>query len=230
MGTDKECGKVEQLLELFLDGELPAGEQMRVKEELATCRECRAEFERLQKLRALVREVYVDQVKSANLDEVLPGVMARIGDGRRSWLTRLQDWLDKYRLGLASPVAPVGVAATVAVAIMAATLIYVSTGPTSAPGQMRQAGPVADQEASAVVADEGVPDVAKKAAADNAKLTARRRPRHEERPFRKNECYITYYKVESGTVVVDVDPEGEVPTVVWHFADDPQRSEEDNRI
>lgn len=243
MDRNKECERVSALLEQFMDGELTAQEQDLVKEELAGCQQCRARFDRLQKLRALVREVYVDEVRTADLSELLPGVMERIKGEKVTVWNRLANWVDKYRLGLASPVAPLGVAATLVVVVMAATLVYVSSNTP------HMASPSTGAGSQGMAAEEAAPttgetvELARKeeqpkvsggvlgegpgqlAAAGN------RRPRHEEKPFRKNECHVTYYNVDNGIVIVDVDPDGDAPTVVWHFPEEGAPSgEEDNRI
>jgi phage terminase large subunit-like protein len=46
----------------------------------------------------------------------------------------------------------------------------------------------------------------------------------------KNEAMITYYNAESGIVIVDVDPDGEAPAVVWHFPDEGGAVKEGSRI
>jgi hypothetical protein len=243
MTGPRACKDVEKLLERYLDGELGSRDSGLVLEELAQCDKCRQQFESLQKMRALIREVYVEEVKSADLDGLLPGVLRQIEQQKKGLWSRVLTWLERYQLGMASPVAPVGVAVTIAVAVVAATLIYVShTGPVGfevdvggssdrhlevaekADGATRpvhtKTGQDSSPEARKVVADGAAADVTP------------RRPQHDEKPFRKNECYITYYKVDSGIVIVDVDPDGDAPTVVWHFSDEnnPAGTEEDNRI
>ena len=245
MVPKKECERIFALLEQFMDGELTEQDQIAVKEELATCEECRAHFDRLQKMRALVREVYVDEVRATDLSELLPGVMERIRSQPEGWFDRVANWLDKYRLGLASPVAPLGVAATLAVVIMAATLVYVSNNvpedAATTPGRSAPAvaateavTPAESGESAKMAAAEGSDKKTEGSTAhDKRRLTAvgERRPRHEEKPFRKNECHITYYNVDSGIVIVDVDPDGDAPTVVWHFPEEGSPAgEEDNRI
>ena len=231
------CEEVQGSLERLLDGELSNQEHEFVKRELAECSSCRRELERLQKLRALVREVFLEEARTADLDALLPGVMAKIHAEPDSLLRRFADWFDRYRLGLASPLAPVGVAATVAVAVIAGTLIYFSSGDIGKDGSTLEPDrAVAEKgfepaggEASPAALAAGAPEAERTADGDTA-LTGRR-PRHDERPYKKNECFVTYYNVESGTVVIDVDPEGDEPAVVWHFSDDLESPVgEDNRI
>ena len=52
------------------------------------------------------------------------------------------------------------------------------------------------------------------------------------RLLRPNESFVTYYTAETGTVVVDTDPDGEAPTVLWHFQDEDQEpmAQEDGQI
>lgn len=217
------CAKVDGLLEKLLDGELAVRDEHWVKEELANCADCRKKLESLQKLRALVREVYIEEARSADLDGLYAGVMHKVASRHPTFSQRVADWLDRYRLRLASPLVPIGVVATVGVAVLAAVLIYVSSAPPSrtGPSEVNRNVPVAENQ--------GVPE---KSADKPLELAhTPRRPRHDEKPFKKNECYITYYNVDAGTVIIDVDPEGDDPAVVWHFAEEPGTLvEEDNRI
>ncbi len=228
MNETKNCQQTGERLEKFLDGELTPQQEQLVKEELANCGTCRVKYEQVSRLRALVREVYVEEVRRADLEDLLPGVLRSIKNRPPSLKARFADWLERYRIGLASPVAPIGVAATVAVAIIAATLIYATN--SSPDGSTRSIAPtVAESSSPSGPADAVVnPGVV----SDLAKAVAKtpRRPRHEERPFRKNETYITYYNAKSGTVVVDADPDGEDPTVVWHFDDEGGTVQEENKI
>ncbi len=232
MSERKDCQSTSRLLEKFLDGELTPIQVRQVKAELAECEDCRLEYEKVSRLRALVREVYVEEARRADLDDLLPGVLQQIKNRPPSIKERLADWIERYRIGLASPVAPIGVAATVAVAIIAATLIYATN---SSPEGSRQgvAPTLAESTAPDGPADVAAPPGAvegKKSALAKSKVRTPRRPRHEEKPFRKNEAYITYYNAKSGTVVVDADPDGEEPTVVWHFADEGGGLQEEDTI
>lgn len=230
MNDKLKCDKVDTLLEKLLDGELAARDEQWVKEELANCEACRHKLESLQKMRALLREVYVTEAKSANLDSLYSGVMKKIAASKPTISQRVADWLDRYRLRIASPVAPLGVAATVVVAILAGVLIYAASN-------QRQSGP-SDKKVQAPVAEnlpgpgDKQPALADKVEKGPAELVHKpRRPRHDERPYKKNECYITYYNVDAGTVIIEIDPEGDEPAVVWHFSEemmDP--TGEDNRI
>lgn len=228
MNEKKNCQQTAQLLEKFLDGELTPQQEHLVKVELANCGSCRLEYEQLSRVRALVREVYVEEARRADLEDLLPGVIQRIKSREPSLMGRFADWLERYRIGLASPVAPIGVAATVAVAIIAATLVYATN--SSPDGSTRSVAPtVAELSDSTGAADVAGETSGESAVAQGVAKTPRR-PRHEERPFRKNETYITYYNAKSGTVVVDADPDGEDPTIVWHFDDDGGALQEDNKI
>lgn len=232
MSEKKNCQPTGRLLEKFLDGELSPQQEQTVKAELAECESCRVEYERISKLRALVREVYVEEARRADLGDILPGVMRRIRSRPLSLKVRITDWLERYQLGLASPVAPIGVAATVAVAIIAATLIYATNATPEgsrrsvAPTLAASDSPATPGDVVAAPQTEG----ADESALAEAAVRTPRRPRHEERPFRKNESYITYYNAKSGTVIVDIDPDGEEPTVVWHFRDENGAVQEDNKI
>ncbi len=232
MSEKKNCQPISRLLEKFLDGELTPQQEQMVKAELAECESCRIEYEKVSRLRALVREVYVEEARRADLDDLLPGVIERIKSRPPSLKSRLADWIERYRIGLASPVAPIGVAATVAVAIIAATLIY-ATNSTPDGAHKSVAPTLAESKSESGPADEPAPPGATapdESALAKTQVRTPRRPRHEERPFRKNESYITYYNAKSGTVIVDADPDGEDPTVVWHFADEGGAVLEDNKI
>lgn len=235
--TKKQCEEVRNSLEKLLDGELSAQDHEVVKRELTECSSCRQEFERLQKMRALVREVFLEDARTADLDGLLPGVMSKIHAQPDSLLKRFSDWVDKYRLGLASPLAPIGVAATVAVAVIAGTLIYVSSGESTKDGSALQPDRTVAEKGLTSAPEAGASGALAVKAPGEVRTDegdagfASRRPRHDEKPFKKNECFVTYYNVESGTVVIDVDPEGDEPAVVWHFSDDVDSpAVEDNRI
>jgi len=237
MDPGKNCRSVGKLLEPFLDGELTTRQEELVKEEIARCEECRHEYERLQKMRVLIREVYVEEARIADLDGIWPGVQEKIRQQPTTLWSSVRNWLDKYRLGLASPVAPLGVAATIGVAVIAATLIYVSNNAPSSlpvvPGGKSTVARTDGEKRDGVQPDRGQKVARIHGRADGkgaAGTESKRRPRHGEKPFKKNECFITYYKVTSGTVLVDVDPDGDSPTVVWHFPDVQPTGEENNRI
>lgn len=225
------CTQARQLLEPFMDGELPAHEQDLVKAELASCSACRAEFERLTKMRALVREVYLEEIRTADLDDVLFHVMQRVDREPKGLVHQFGSWFERYRLGLASPVAALGVAATAAVILMTATLVYVS-------GHTENSGPVPSIVATSDSADSLVDDVG-----IDAELSAQALPTEVAavgvsalaplpKSQRPNESFVTYYTAENGTVVIDSDPEGEAPTVLWHFQEDNSEAgpQEDGQI
>ncbi len=235
MSNKVECRDVREMLERFLDGELSPQEHDRVRNELAHCQECRQQLDRLQKLRALIREVYVEEVRRVNLDAVLPGVMTRIQNQERGWKERILAWLERYQIGLVSPAAPLGVAAALAAAVIAGTLIYATSGPTEGPDvgkarvEVAADDPAAPAEAESGTMLAGAQGTAADVLVQDA--SANRRSAHEEKPFKRNECYVTYYQVDSGTVIVDVDPDGDAPAVVWHFeGEGSPEPGEDNRI
>jgi anti-sigma factor RsiW len=234
MSNKTDCRGVKEMLERFLDGELSPQEHDRIRDELARCEECRQQLDRLQKLRALIREVYVEEVRRVNLDAVLPGVMERIRQEKPGWRQSILSWLERYQIGLVSPAAPLGVAAALAAAVIAGTLIYATSGTPEGPEVGKtpvqiaadEPAPPAEEEGGTMLAGaEGAADVLAPDAAAN------RRSAHEEKPFKRNECYVTYYQVDSGTVIVDVDPDGDAPAVVWHFeGEESPEPGEDNRI
>lgn len=231
MSKGRECKKVSKLLEQFLDGELSAQEEELVKSELASCAKCRREFERLTKLRALIREVYKSEVERTNLAEILPEVQKKLSKKPAGLSERLWIWLDRYRLRLVSPLAPIGIAATLVMAVLAATLIFVSN---QTPKTASKKGVVvsAEPKVTATRPEPGITDG--KPMKEATLVVGADRPRrgpYKEKPYRRNECQITYYEVRSGTVIVEVDPDGDAPVVVWHFLEEGESSGgEDNRI
>jgi hypothetical protein len=224
MVARKECKDVGPLLERFLDGELPQPEAAAVRDELAACEDCRKAYDRLQKLRALVREVYLDHVRQADLGPVLPGVMQKIAQADRTPWAALSDWLDRYRLSLASPAAPLGIAATVAVVVIALTLVYVSSSgpalsPVQAPGRAQDVAAAAPGTSLDGAPGETLP-AAPGSMAGRENLAGPSLGPAVPPAARKNECYVTFYQAQSGTVLVDSDPTGETPMVLWHLSED----------
>ena len=237
--SERRCMETEGLLHRLVDGELGAREEDLVRQELGTCEACRKQFESLQKLRALVREVYTEESNSVDLDAVLPQVMQRIQKQPVTLGSRISDWLDKYRLGLASPLVPMGVGATAVAGIIALGVIYLSTADDAANGTavkttgMAWTAP-ATESGTQVALNEGEPeqDATGSWVAGAEGDRERRRPPHDEKGFGKNKCYVEGYNVETGVVLIDMDTEGDQPTVVWHYSDEDEEPsvEEDNRI
>ncbi len=221
MKKSDPCSQARLLLEPFIDGELPAHEQELVKAELAHCGTCRAEYERLTKLRALIREVYLEEVRTADLDDVLLGVLQKVDREPVGLMHRFRAWLESYRLGLASPAAALGVAAAAAVVLMTATLIYVS-GNTGSSGSVAPSMMATSQEADVQEGDlqSETPAETSTSVAEAGTLKAVPSIGPLPKAQRPNESFVTYYTAENGTVVIDSDPEGEAPTVLWHLQDD----------
>jgi anti-sigma factor RsiW len=199
-----------ELLDRFLDGDLTSEERDEVKVWIDKDPGLRVMYQQRQKMRALIREVYEQEMRSADLSGILPAVHQRIAAEPRGFWYPLVRWLDGYRIGLASRWAPVAVGATVVVAAVAGVLVAVS----SKSGPAGSAFPVAVHETKV-----GGPEGSEAGTADEAvRLGADlRRPPHGERGFRVNEAYIEHYSADSGIVVIDVDPDGDLPTVVWHL-------------
>jgi len=222
-----ECKRIEALLGPYFDGELAERERRQVEDELARCASCRAQLDQLHKLREALRGRYLEEAMRANLDGLLPAVMGKVREHRHTVWDRISDWLDEVKLGLASPAVPLGAAGALALAVVTATLIYsMQSGSEPQPRAGAVAVAPAEDGHAVALAGPGEADVTLAGGDEDV----RRRPRHDEAPLGRNQCYITYYQVDSGIVIVDVDPDGETPTVVWHFADDAEQIEEGNRI
>jgi len=197
-----------ELLDRFLDGDLTSEERDEVKVWIDQDPGLQALYQQRLKMRALIREVYEQEMRSADLSGILPAVHQRIAAEPKGIWYPLVRWLDRYRGGWASRWAAVAVGATVVVAAVAGVLVAVS----SKPGTQGGAVPVAlhDTHGSEAVESQGDPG------GDRLGVDLRR-PRHDERGFRVNEAYIEQYSADSGIVVIDVDPDGDLPTVVWHL-------------
>lgn len=224
MRNQDPCKRIRPLIEPFLDGELPSVEQQEVKAELNRCESCRREFERLSVMRSLIREVYVEEIRAADLSDLLPGILNRVEREPVGLRQQIRNWFERYRLGLVSPAAAMGVAAMAMVAVMGGTLVYVSQ---TGDGEGERSGipsMVAQNtdEADVVEADLVVESAAEEEAGLMAAAPVLAVPSVAPNPrlFRPNESFVTYYAAETGTVIVDSDPEGEAPTVVWHFQEE----------
>ncbi len=199
-----------ELLDRFLDGDLTSEERDEVKGWMDEDPGLRVLFQQRQKMRALIREVYEQEMRSADLSGILPAVHQRIAAEPRGFWFPLVRWFDRYRIGLVPRWAPVAVGATVVVAVVAGVLVAVS----SQWGPAGSAFSVAVHETEVGGAEGSEAGPVNEAVRLGADL---RRPRHGERGFRVNEAYIEHYSADSGIVVIDVDPDGDLPTVVWHL-------------
>lgn len=202
-------------LDPFIDGELGPEERSLVVQHLEQDPEFKAEYDRRMKMRALIREVCIEEGRRAVLDDVLPEVLRRIEAEPPGFGQRVRAWLERYRLGLASMWAPVGVAATVVVALFAGVLIVQSS---------RHQGAVRSSQVAGNSSQEGVATAPQNLPNETDVAGLARRPRHDESGFHKNEAYIMNYSADSGIVVIDVDPEGDLPAVVWHITEEPAES------
>ncbi|MFH1531597.1 MAG: zf-HC2 domain-containing protein [Pseudomonadota bacterium] len=219
----RECKQIAKMISAYVDGELSPDLKARVEAELKQCDGCRAEYERTLRMRAMVWEVFQQDLRAAGDRSVWEGVEARIerleaadADG---WAAGIRAWLERLRLGLTSPAAPAGVAAALVTVVIAVTLMFV-LGPDrsdtpSAPAHL-------DQVALPEIPDPETPQPG------SAELTAaeNRRPAEPERPFHRNELYVDSTDVDQGIVIVDVDPEADMPAIVWHLEEEPMAGED----
>jgi anti-sigma factor RsiW len=221
MKTDN-CKKVIKLLGSYVDGELPPDQKNLVQEELARCEDCQQEYERLLLLRTLVWEnaqEAVRQVEGRSIWETLETKLDQVDQERAAktglviWIT---DWLERARLGLNSSLAPAaGIATASATILVAGMLMYMA----SSGEEVKKHGD-ASLALPSIQSDVGDIDQGTVAAVDK-KEKSTRRPAAAEKSFRRNECYVDSTSVDKGIVIVDVDPEEDMPVIVWHFTDEP---------
>ncbi len=222
-----ECKQIRKLISAYVDGELSPDQKARVETELTGCDDCRAEYERLLRMRALVWEVFQQDLRGASERSVWEGVEARIAeiDAARaeggSWAAGIRGWLERLRLGLTSPLAPAGVAAAVATVAIAAVLMVLATPDRTdtapAPAHLDQVA--LPGEIPAFTPDQAPED-------RDLAATGRRRDAEPERAFRRNELYVDSTDVDQGIVIVDVDPEADTPAIVWHLQEEPAAGED----
>jgi len=221
----RECKQIEKLISAYVDGELSPDQKARVEAELKQCEGCRAEYDSLLRMRAMVWEVFQQDLRGAGERSVWDQVEARIDSleaagGRSGVAAAVRGWLERLRLGLTSPVAPAGVAAAVVTVVIAVTLMLVI-------------GPGRDDRATApahldqVALPDEAPPRALQAAPEPVLADAdRRRAAEPERAFHRNELYVDSTDVDQGIVIVDVDPEADIPAIVWHLQEEPMVGED----
>lgn len=221
--------QIRKLISAYVDGELSPDQKARVETELTACDECRAEYERLLRMRALVWEVFQQDLRGAGERSVWEGVEARIADidaaraGGGSWAAGIRGWLERLRLGLTprSPLAPAGVAAAVVTVAIAAVLMVLAnpdrTDTAPAPAHLDQVA--LPGEIPALTPDQAPED-------RDLAATGRRRDAEPERAFHRNELYVDSTDVDQGIVIVDVDPEADTPAIVWHLQEEPEAGED----
>ena len=199
-------------------------QKARVEAELKQCEGCRAEYENVLKMRALVWEVFQQDLRAAGERSVWDGVEARIdrleAEKATGWAAAIRDWMERLRMGLTSPAAPAGVAAAVVTVVIAVTLMFV-LGPNQGdtPSTPDQVDRVAMPDTPQPEAPEPAPEAAELAAGN-------RRPAEPERAFHRNELYVDSTDVDQGIVIVDVDPEADSPAIVWHLQEEPMIGED----
>lgn len=221
----RECKQIEKMISAYVDGELSLDQKARVEAELTSCEGCRAEYESVLKMRALVWEVFQQDLRAAGDRSVWDGVEARLDRmeadaAEAGWAAGIRAWLERLRLGLTSPAAPAGVAAAVVTVVIAVTLMLV-LGPdrSETPGAPARLDQVAMPEAPQPEAPQPAPEAATLAAGN-------RRPAEPERAFHRNELYVDSTDVDQGIVIVDVDPEADSPAIVWHLQEEPMIGED----
>ncbi|MBM4371030.1 MAG: zf-HC2 domain-containing protein [Deltaproteobacteria bacterium] len=224
----RDCRTVGRLISAYVDGELSPDRKARVEAEIAQCPGCRGEYERLLRMRALVWEVFQQDLRAAPARSVWDGMEARLqaveAERRRGPAAWFQAWLERVRLGLLAPLTPAGAAAALGIVAVGVVLMVVS-GPRrdpvpAAPGHLGEVTPLG---APAVAAGEESP----RAPADPVQgPDLRRRTAHEERSFRRNELYVDSTEINQGIVIVDVDHEADTPAIVWHLDEEPEAGED----
>ena len=219
----RECKQIEKLISAYVDGELSPDLKARVEAELTRCDGCRTVYESTLRMRALVWEVFQQDLRAAGDRSVWEGVEARLRhleaeETGAGWTAGIRGWLERLRMGLTSPIAPAGVAVALVTVVIAVTLMLV-LGPerTDAPG-----GPAhLDQ-----VALPDTPPAVDSAEETELAAADRRRAAEPERAFHRNELYVDSTDVDEGIVIVDVDPEADTPAIVWHLQEEPMAGED----
>ncbi len=217
--------RIEKMISAYIDGELSPDQKALIEAELAQSEDCRAKYEQILRMRALVWEVFQQDLRAAGDRSVWDGVAARIEaieaeKARGGWTAGVRSWLERLQLGLTSPVAPAGVAAAVVTVVIAVTLMLVlgpeRTETPSAPAHLDQ---IAMPEAPPPEGPESAPS-------ETEFATDNRRAAEPERAFRRNELYVDSTDVDQGIVIVDVDPEADTPAIVWHLQEEPMAGED----
>jgi anti-sigma factor RsiW len=221
----RECKQIEKMISAYVDGELSPDQKARVEAELTRCDDCRAEYENVLRMRALVWEVFQQDLRAADDRSIWDDVEARIErleeEESKGLAAALSAWLERLRLGLTSPIAPAGVAVTLATVIIAVTLMFV-LGPdrddtSSDPARVEQ---VAIHEISPP--ELSLPTIE----ASTVAVDDHRRAAEPERAFHRNELYVDSTNVDQGIIVVDIDPEADMPGIVWHIEEEPMSGED----
>jgi len=221
----RECKQIEKLISAYVDGELSPDQKARVEAELKRCDDCRTEYHKVLRMRALVWEVFQQDLRAAGERSVWDRVESRIDEleatgDRRGPAAAVRGWLDRLRLGLTSPVAPAGAAAAVVTAVIAIALMLVL-------GPDRSDEPSAPAHLDQVALPDEPPAPGQRQAAGPAPAGAsHRRPAEPERAFHRNELYVDSTDVDQGIVIVDMDPEADTPAIVWHFQEEPAAGED----
>jgi hypothetical protein len=219
----KACKKFQIMLSAYVDGELSPDQRKLVQEELESCEGCRAEYQSLLRMKALIWEVSQEEQRSSEERSVWAGVEAAISAEapsreRAGWSIR--GWLERYRMGLSNPMAPVGLATALTTLIIAAFLMVLSdfSDVKDSPQPLRH---LAMEESAQTPAGE-LAEAADTVGSSHAAMTHPRRAPEKEKSFRRNECFVDSTNIEEGIVIVDIDPEEDIPVIVWHFQEDPE--------
>ena len=80
------CREVENVADLFIDGELEARVMRAVAMHITRCPLCEALIQRLERLQDVISETFNDAVASVDFSRFWSAVSARAGDVRPSWL------------------------------------------------------------------------------------------------------------------------------------------------
>jgi predicted anti-sigma-YlaC factor YlaD len=76
-----KCGRFRELMMASLDGEISAEDRAALESHLATCDECRAEFEELRRVSELVDRIELPRPSEEEMMKYWPSIYARIERG-----------------------------------------------------------------------------------------------------------------------------------------------------
>jgi hypothetical protein len=177
-----KCGRCEELLALYVEGDLPEGKARRVEGHLAGCARCREAAAALESSQAVFKSLASEPVEEAVYDRIRAGVMSRVGSQQHAaWGRR---WA--YAAAMAA----------------AAILVLLALQPDRAP---RPAAP------APVIARTAPPEPPQVRPQTGVKPAARRPPRRVQKPAAPAEPLLVKIETDDPNVVIYwiVDDTGE---------------------
>ncbi len=213
--VQKQCSEIREQLHAFADGELEPKAARELERDIEGCPDCKAELTELRAVMALAHEAVNAPAADVDLAGFYDGVMARIAaedaaeakapaarDEAPGLMQRLSAWLGEL-VRFERPMAAAGVAFAMALAVGA--LWYAQQGANGGePGGVT--GP------QLVDAEKGQPK--------GGPMGERRGMETENSVAGRNQAFVESFEVAEGRVVIDVDEDGEQPTVVWHLTEE----------